>query len=58
MGEYRKSSWCSANSCVEVADLDDGGVMMRDASGRELKIDAVSWRELKASAEVVNLRDE
>jgi Domain of unknown function (DUF397) len=27
---WRKSSWCSTNSCVEVADLPDGGVAVRD----------------------------
>jgi Domain of unknown function (DUF397) len=27
---WRKSSWCSTNSCVEVADLPGGGVAVRD----------------------------
>lgn len=27
---FRRSSWCSSQSCVEVADLPDGGVAIRD----------------------------
>lgn len=28
---WRRSSWCSTQSCVEVADLPDGGVAVRDS---------------------------
>ena len=28
---WRRSSWCSTNSCVEVADLPDGKVAVRDS---------------------------
>ena len=32
---WRRSSRCSTNSCVEVADLPDGGVALRDSKSPE-----------------------
>jgi hypothetical protein len=45
---WRRSSWCSTNSCLEVADLPDGGVAVRDSkqpiSEPVLIFSAKEWR--------------
>jgi hypothetical protein len=33
---FRRSSWCSANSCVEVAAMPDGGVAVRDGKSPDV----------------------
>ena len=44
---WRRSTWCSTQSCVEVADLPDGGVAVRDSkspeSGVALIFNAGEW---------------
>jgi hypothetical protein len=32
---WRRSTWCSTQSCVEVADLPDGSVAVRDSKSAE-----------------------
>ena len=44
---YRRSSFCSGGSCVEVAPLADGGVALRDskdADSPEHRYTAEEWR--------------
>lgn len=45
--EWRKSASCSTNSCMEVADLDDGGHAVRDGKLGDdspvLVFDPVAW---------------
>jgi Domain of unknown function (DUF397) len=44
---WRTSSWCSTNSCAEMADRPDGGVAMRDgkqsATSPVLEFTAQDW---------------
>jgi predicted secreted Zn-dependent protease len=47
---WRRSSWCSANSCVEIADL-PGGVAIRDSKSPEappLTFAADEWQSFIA----------
>jgi len=45
---WRRSTRCSSNSCVEVADLPDGGVAVRDSklpsAAPALLFSAQEWR--------------
>jgi hypothetical protein len=45
---WRRSSWCATQSCLEVADLADGGMAVRDSkstpeSGVTLVFTADEW---------------
>lgn len=43
--EWRTSSFCKADQpmCVEVAHVDDGAVMVRDAEGYHLRYTREEW---------------
>lgn len=52
---WRKSSRCASNACVEVAPVDGGGVMVRDSKNPERTPLVFTPEEWSAFVEGVNL---